>query len=233
MIVGMQSVDRLIVAADFSTRDEIVALIDELHGAAGVIKIGLQAFIANGPSLVRDVVARGSRVFLDLKLHDIPNTVQHGVAEAAELGAAMLTVHAAGGETMLRAAAHDRMLVLGVTILTSLDDAGLAAIGFRGSPLDNALRLAKLSAAAGLGGVVASPHEIAAIRGACGAGLRIVTPGIRPKGSDGGDQKRTMTPSDAIRAGADFIVVGRPITGARNRRDAALRIVEEMDGARV
>jgi len=229
----MQSVDRLIVAADLSARDDIVALIDELQGSAGVFKIGLQAFIANGPSLVRDVVARGARVFLDLKLHDIPNTVHHAVAEAAGLGAAMLTVHVAGGPTMLRAASHERMLILGVTILTSLDDAELDAIGFRGSAVENATRLARLSTAAGLGGVVASPHEIAPIREACGPALQIVTPGIRPRGSESGDQKRTMTPADAVRAGADYIVVGRPVTGARNRRDAALRIVEEMDGARV
>ncbi len=229
----MQSVDRLIVAADFSTRDEIMALIDELRGSVGVVKIGLQAFIANGPSLVRDVVGGGTRVFLDLKLHDIPNTVQHAVAEASALGAAMLTVHATGGERMLRAAVRDGLMVLGVTILTSLDEGELAAIGFSGPAVDHAARLARLSVAAGLGGVVASPHEIASIRQACGAGLTIVTPGIRPRGSDIGDQRRTMTPAEAIRAGADYIVVGRPITGAGNRRDAALRIVEEMDGARV
>ena len=229
----MQSVDRLIVAADVSARDDIIALIDELQGSAGVFKIGLQAFIANGPSLVRDVVARGARVFLDLKLHDIPNTVQHAVAEAAGLGASMLTVHAAGGPAMLRAASHERMLILGVTILTSLDDAELGAIGFRGTAVENATRLAKLSSAAGLGGVVASPHEIAPIRAACGPALQIVTPGIRPRGGESGDQKRTMTPGDAVRAGADYIVVGRPVTGAKNRRDAALRIVEEMDGARM
>ncbi|HVS29929.1 MAG TPA: orotidine-5'-phosphate decarboxylase [Thermoanaerobaculia bacterium] len=229
----MQSVDRLIVAADFSTRDEIMALIDELRGSVGVVKIGLQAFIANGPSLVRDVVGGGTRVFLDLKLHDIPNTVQHAVAEASALGAAMLSVHATGGERMLRAAARDGLMVLGVTILTSLDERELAAIGFSGPAVDHAARLARLSVAAGLGGVVASPHEIASIRQACGAGLTIVTPGIRPQGSDSGDQRRTMTPAEAIRAGADYIVVGRPITGAENRRDAALRIVEEMDGARV
>jgi orotidine-5'-phosphate decarboxylase len=224
----MRPVDRVIVAADLSSRDEILRLADELHGAAGVIKIGLQAFIANGPSLVREVVARGERVFLDLKIHDIPNTAKHAVAEAASLGAAMLTVHASGGAAMLRECAIDSTLVLGVTVLTSLDEAELARIGFSGAPLPNAVRLAKLAHDSGLRGVVASPLEIAAIREACGPALKIVTPGIRPAGSDAGDQRRTMTPREAIAAGADYIVVGRPITGASDRRAAALRIVEEL-----
>ena len=224
----MQSRDRLIVAADLSTRDEILALIDELHGAAGVFKIGLQAFIANGPSLVREIVARGERVFLDLKLHDIPNTVAHAAAEAASLGADMLTVHASGGEAMLRAAALDTPLVLAVTILTSIDERELMNIGFSGTAQINAVALARLAAGCGVRGVVASPLEIGAIREACGSALTIVTPGIRPAGGDTGDQKRTMSAGEAVRAGADYIVVGRPITGAKNRHDAALRILDEM-----
>lgn len=224
----MQATDRLVVAADLSSRDEILRLGDELHGVAGVIKIGLQAFIANGPSLVRDVVARGHRVFLDLKVHDIPNTAKHAVAEAAALGAAMLTVHASGGLAMLQACVHDSLLVLGVTILTSLDDDELQRIGFRGTSVDNAVRLAMLTKNAGLRGVVASPLEIAAIREACGDGFVILTPGIRPAGSDAGDQRRTMTPGEAIAAGADYIVVGRPITAARDRRAAAEAIVNEI-----
>lgn len=227
----MQASDRLIVAADFSTRDEILRLADELAGVAGVIKIGLQAFVANGPGLVREVVARNQRVFLDLKLHDIPNTVSHAVTEAAALGAAMLTVHAAGGTAMLRAAANDRLLVLAVTILTSLGDDDLLDIGMSGTAESNAVRLARLAQGAGLGGVIASPLEIEAIRSACGRGLVIVTPGIRPAGDEPGDQRRTMSPAEAIRAGADSIVVGRPITGARNRRDAAAKIVAEMEKA--
>jgi orotidine-5'-phosphate decarboxylase len=224
----MQSRDRLIVAADLSTRDEILSLIDELHGSVSVFKIGLQAFIANGPPLVREIVARGERVFLDLKLHDIPNTVQHAAAEAAFFGVHMLTVHASGGEAMLSAALMDHPLVLAVTILTSIDERELANIGFSGSAESNAVRLARLAAGCGVRGVVASPLEIAAIRAACGSGLTIVTPGIRPSGSDAGDQKRTMTPREAIAAGADYIVVGRPITGAKNRRDAAMRVIDEM-----
>jgi orotidine-5'-phosphate decarboxylase len=228
----MQARDRLVVALDLSRRDDILRLADSLGGAAGTLKIGLQAFIANGPSIVRELVARGERVFLDLKIHDIPNTAQHAIAEAASLGAFMATVHAAGGGAMLRACAdaprETSLLVLGVTILTSLDDAELARIGFSGSAVDNAVRLALLARESGLRGVVASPHEIARIREACGSDFVILTPGIRPAGSDAGDQRRTMTPREAIAAGADYLVVGRPITGAADARSAALRILEEM-----
>jgi len=227
----MQAGDRLIVAADFSTRDEIMRLADEVHGVAGLIKVGLQAFIANGPELIREMTARGEKIFLDLKLHDIPNTVAHAAGEAAALGVAMLTVHTAGGEAMLRAAASPKLLILGVTILTSLGEGDLPQIGFAGNATENAVRLARLAKRAGLGGVVASPLEIEAIRHACGSDLQIITPGIRPAGGDRGDQQRTMSPAEAIRAGADYIVVGRPITGAANRRDAAMRIVEEMESA--
>lgn len=223
-----EPVDRLIVAVDLSSRDEILQLVDELHGAAGVFKIGLQAFIANGPSIVRDIVAHGARVFLDLKIHDIPNTASHAVTEAAALGAAMVTVHAGGGETMLRACSTAPALVLGVTVLTSLDAGELARVGIDDSPLDQAVRLAKLAAAAGLRGVVASPLEIGAIREACGDQLVIVTPGIRAAGVDTGDQRRTLTAREAVAAGADYIVVGRPITGAADRRAAALALVDSI-----
>jgi len=225
---AMQPTDRLVVAVDLSSRDDILRLADELHGVAGVLKIGLQAFIANGPAIVRELAGRGERVFLDLKIHDIPNTAKHAVAEAASLGAAILTVHAAGGEAMLQACTNDSVLVLAVTILTSLDDAELARIGLAGTPLENAVRLARLTKGAGLRGVVASPLEIAAIREACGDRFTILTPGIRPSGAEAGDQRRTMTPRQAIAAGADYLVIGRPITGAADRRGAALRIVGEM-----
>lgn len=224
----MQARDRLVVAVDVSTRDEILRLVDTLRGTAGIFKIGLQAFIANGPSIVREIVQSGERVFLDLKIHDIPNTAKHAITEAASLGASIATVHAAGGAAMLRECANDSLLVLGVTVLTSIDDAELARIGFAGSPLDNAVRLARLTQDSGLRGVVASPLEICAIREACGEGFVILTPGIRPAGSDAGDQRRMMTPRDAVAAGADYIVVGRPITGAADARSAAQRIVEEM-----
>jgi orotidine-5'-phosphate decarboxylase len=224
----MQARDRLVVAVDLSSRDDILHLVDELRGAAGVFKIGLQAFVANGPSLVREIVDGGEKVFLDLKIHDIPNTAGHGVAGADALGASIVTVHASGGEAMLRACASARALVLGVTVLTSLDDADVSRIGFNGSAVESAVRLARLSKSSGLRGVVSSPREISAIREACGPDFVILTPGIRPSGEAAGDQRRTMTPHDAINAGADYIVVGRPITNAKSRREAALRIVDEM-----
>lgn len=225
----MQARDRLIVALDYSSRDEVLRAVDLLRGTAGVFKIGLQAFVANGPSLVREVVASGERVFLDLKIHDIPNTAGRAVGEAAALGAFMTTVHAAGGPSMLRACASTSVLVLGVTVLTSLDGQELEATGMSGSPLEAALRLARLCSDAGLGGVVASPLEIASIREACGPGLTIVTPGVRPAGVEAGDQRRVMTPREALAAGADYIVVGRPITKAADPRSAASKIVEEME----
>lgn len=225
---NMQATDRLIVAIDRSSRDDILHLADALYGAAGMLKIGLQAFIANGPAIVSEVIDRGAKVFLDLKIHDIPNTAKNAVTEAASLGAAMVTVHTAGGEAMLRACAISTTLVLGVTILTSLDDAELQRIGFRGTPLNNAVRLAKLAQESGLRGVVASPHEVAAIREACGDEMRLIVPGIRPEGSEAGDQRRTMTPAAAIAAGADYIVVGRPITDATDPRAAALAIVDSF-----
>lgn len=224
----MQMRDRVIVAVDRSSRDDILRTVDALAGAVGMFKIGLQAFIANGPSIVREIVARGEKVFLDLKIHDIPNTAKHAVAEAATLGASMLTVHASGGAAMLRASTHDSVLVVGVTILTSLDDANVEEIGFRDAAMQSATRLALLAKAAGLRGVVASPHEIRAIREACGDRFVIVTPGIRPEGSEAGDQRRTTTPAAAIAAGADYIVVGRPITDARDARAAARRISDQL-----
>jgi orotidine-5'-phosphate decarboxylase len=221
----MQSRDRLIIAIDRSERDDILRLAEALDGAAGFLKIGLQAFVANGPEIVRQL---GARVFLDLKIHDIPNTARHAVAEAVSLGAAMVTVHASGGAAMLQACNDARTLVLGVTILTSLDADDLQRIGFAAPPLDSAVRLARLAQESGLRGVVASPHEIAAIRDACGKELVIVAPGIRPEGSDAGDQRRTMTPAAAVAAGADYIVVGRPVTEASSPRDAALAIVDSL-----
>ena len=239
----MQARDRLIVALDRSSRDDILRLVDQLHGVAGAFKIGLQAFIANGPPIVREIVSRDERVFLDLKIHDIPNTAQNAVAQAAALGAAIVTVHIVGGEAMLRACVREpspglrppspaererALLVAGVTVLTSLDDADLPPIGFAGGTIDNAVRLARLAQSCGLRAVVASAREIAAIRAACGAELVIIVPGIRPAGSDAGDQRRTTPPAAAIAAGADIIVVGRPITDARDPRAAALELIESL-----
>ena len=226
----MQARDRLVVALDVSSRDEILSLVDELHGIAGTFKIGLQAFISNGPAIVRELVSRGERVFLDLKIHDIPNTAKHAVESAVSLGASIITVHASGGEAMLRACAESSndALVLGVTVLTSIDEADLLRIGFGGTPISNAAHLAQLVQESGLRGAVASPREIAAIREACGKDFVILTPGIRAAGSDAGDQRRTMSARDAIESGADYIVVGRPITAAKNRREAALRMLDEL-----
>lgn len=227
-MLPMQSRDRLVVALDASSRDDILRCVDSLRGVAGVFKIGLQAFVANGPALVREVVELGERVFLDLKIHDIPNTANHAVREAAALGVSMTTVHASGGEAMLRACAHDDLLVLGVTVLTSLDAAQLQSVGLEGSPAESAVRLARLARSSGLRGVVASPLEIEPIRDTCGDDFVILTPGIRPAGSARDDQQRTLTPREALAAGADYIVVGRPITNAADPRSAALAILEEI-----
>lgn len=237
MICAMVPSERLIVALDRSGREDLLRLAGGLTGVAGVLKVGLQAFVANGPSIVRELGRQGHRIFLDLKLHDIPNTVSRAVTEAARLGVSMLTVHASGGAAMMRAAAEAAagtdLLVLGVTVLTSLDDAALAAIGYSGTPEQSVVRLARLARESGLGGVVASPREIASIRSACGPGLRIVTPGIRAVASDD-DQARTLTAREAIAAGADWIVVGRPITDAQDPRAAAEAIVRQIEvpGAR-
>lgn len=225
--------ERLIVALDLTSRDDILSMVEELRGSVGVFKLGLQAFVANGPSIVREVVASGDRVFLDLKFHDIPNTAMRAVGEAAALAVSMTTVHAAGGRAMMQACAGaaGEALLLGVTVLTSLASADLDEIGLDGSPLDAAVRLAVLATRSGCGGVVASPHEIEAIREACGSAPAVVTPGIRPADAAAGDQQRIMTPREAIRRGASHIVVGRPIVTAVRRREAALRIVDEIASA--
>jgi orotidine-5'-phosphate decarboxylase len=224
--------EKLVVALDRSSRDEILALADRLAGVVGMLKVGLQAYVANGPSLVRELVKRGEKVFLDLKFHDIPNTAKSAVAEARGLGASIVNVHAAGGPEMLRACRgalpRGSGLLLGVTVLTSLGGEDLEAIGIEGDPSKSVVRLAQLCQACGLDGVVASPREIELIRETCGRDFVILTPGIRGASDAAGDQKRTMAPGEAIRAGADYIVVGRPITDAADPREAALRIVDEM-----
>ena len=224
----MQSRDRLIVALDRSSRDEILRLADQLQEEVGLFKIGLQAFLSNGPSIVEELSRRGAKLFLDFKIHDIPNTAQYAIEACSAMGASMTTVHAAGGQAMLRACAHPTMLVLGVTVLTSLDAAGLRETGVGDTPLEQVVRLASLVKQSGLRGVVASPQEIEAIREHCGKDFVIVTPGIRPEGSSADDQQRTKTPAAAIAAGADFIVVGRPITGAADPRGAARAVVETL-----
>jgi orotidine-5'-phosphate decarboxylase len=229
---------QLLVALDVDTAADAYALAGELRGAVGGFKIGKQLFTSVGPSLVEELVARGDRVFLDLKYHDIPNTVAGAVQSAAELGVWMLNVHASGGAAMLQAAraAADRAaerhgrrpLLIAVTVLTSLDAAALAGIGINETPMDHAVRLAELARREGCDGVVASPQETAAIRRACGTDFLVVTPGIRGAAAERDDQARTMTPADAIRAGSSYLVIGRPVTGAQNPRDAAERIAGEL-----
>jgi len=233
---------RLAVALDLPTRGALLAAARALAPEAGVLKLGLEAFVSQGPELVKEIAASGARVFLDLKLHDIPNTVGRAAAAAVTTGASLVNCHAAGGPAMMtafgeeaRAAAAKaglpRPALLAVTVLTSLDAEALARIGLVGTPREAALRLALLAREAGLDGVVCSPEEIEAIRAACGPGFLLVVPGVRPAGAETGDQKRVATPGDAIRAGADLLVVGRPILGAPDRVAAARAVVAEIAAA--
>jgi len=223
--------ERLIIPLDFPTADEARRMAERLAGEVGMLKVGLQLFTAAGPGFVRELADQGHGIFLDLKYHDIPNTVAGAVAAASALGVAFVDVHALAGREALAAAAAARRpptRTLAVTILTShappwLDEAGVAG------PIETAvLRLARLARDAGIDGVVASPGEVAAIREACGTGFLIVTPGIRPAGSATDDQARTATPKGAIEAGADYLVVGRPITRAADPVAAARRVVDEI-----
>ncbi len=222
---------RIIVALDLPTREAALALARQLSPHPGLFKIGLQLFIAAGPEIVREVRDLGSRVFLDLKLHDIPNTVGRAVESASSLGAEMLTVHLSGGRAMLKAAvqaAPPELLLLGVTVLTSSDEATLRETGVSTSVAEQVTRLAQLGVDAGLRGLVASPHELRALRAAHGEEVKIVTPGIRPTGTEANDQKRAMTPTEALRAGADYLVIGRPITAAPDPRAALEQIAADV-----
>ena len=227
--------NRLIAAIDAASGAEADALIAKLGGVPSWLKLGLELFCAEGPAIVAAQVARGHRVMLDLKLHDIPETVARATARAASLGAGLLTVHAAGGRAMLEAAvARARpsgTRVLAITVLTSLDEADLEAIGARGPIPELVARRAALAIAAGCDGVVASPHEVAAIRAIAPPGFLVVTPGVRPAGAAAGDQKRVMTPGQARAAGADLVVVGRPLRDAPDPAAAARAIVAELDAA--
>jgi len=230
--------DRLCVALDGSDRDWIVATARELGPEVGWLKLGLEAFTAHGPALVAEIAAGPSKVFLDLKLHDIPTTVRRAASNCAASGTAMFNVHAAGGRGMLEAAVDgaragagsSAVLVLAVTLLTSIDRTGLAELGFDGEPEQLVLRWARLAQEAGLDGVVASPREAASIRRECGPVFLIVTPGVRPVWAVANDQLRVTTPAAAAAAGSDILVVGRPITGAPRPREAARRILDEIAG---
>lgn len=229
--------DKLIVALDVETADKALALVKELHGVAGMFKVGSQLFTSAGPQIVRDIVALNAKVFLDLKFHDIPHQVAGAARAAAELGVSLFTIHASGGSEMMRSAVEavsdrSRTKVLAITVLTSIDENILSEIGVTSSPAESVMRLMRLAESAGVDGVVASPQEIQTIRRTVSnPDFLIVTPGIRPATSQSGDQKRIATPAAGIGAGASYLVVGRPITGAANPLEAAREIVAEMERA--
>ena len=226
--------DRLIIALDVSRASDAQKIVSEIGDAASTYKVGKQLFTAEGPQVVRDLVASGRKVFLDLKFHDIPNTVGAAVHSAAELRVSMLTVHASGGSKMLKAAAEasagssSKPLILAVTVLTSLSDEDLQELGLPVGVADQVLRLAGIAHNAGVRGIVTSAHEARSLRRSLGEGFPIVTPGIRPSGSAAADQARIVTPAEAIRSGASHIVVGRPVTADQHPAAAANRILAEM-----
>ncbi len=226
--------DKIIIALDVPDTDGALRLLDSLGEAPSLCKIGLELFTAEGPNVVKAIKSRGSAVFLDLKFHDIPNTVAHAVRSAAGLGVAMTTLHASGGPVMMEAAAKAALkeggdlLLLAVTVLTSMDAEQLASTGIDVDPETQVLRLAGLAHQSGIGGIVCSPKEIGTARASFGEGLRIVTPGVRPSWAAAGDQKRVMTPQDAVQAGADWLVIGRPITAADQPKEAYARVIAEL-----
>jgi len=229
--------NQIIVALDVDSRAEALSLVHRLKGQVGLFKIGSQLFTSEGPELVREIVRLGEQVFLDLKFHDIPNTVTKAVLAAAGLGVSMLTLHTGGGLKMMSAAAdalkqmrsnQARPQLLGVTVLTSMADEDLAQIGVNVRVESQVGRLAKLAEEAGLDGVVASPSELRPLRGQLGRAMKIVTPGIRPAGSKADDQSRVATPAAALQAGANYLVIGRPITASADPLASLEKILNEL-----
>lgn len=236
----MPANEKLIVALDVDTASKALDLVKQLREVAGMFKIGSTLFTAVGPQIVKEIIASGARVFLDLKFHDIPHQVAGAARSAAELGVSLLTVHASGGPEMMKRAAEAvaevgertgtaRPAVLAISVLTSVDSAILSQIGVSGSPTESVMRLVRLAETSGVDGVVASPQEVTAIRSAISnPNFLVVTPGIRP-GTSADDQRRVATPKAALAAGASYLVVGRPITGAPDPLAAARAIVAEME----
>jgi orotidine-5'-phosphate decarboxylase len=223
--------DKIIVALDVPTKEKALGLVKQLRDQISFFKIGLQLYTAEGPEIVRTVLATGAKVWLDIKLHDIPNTVARAVESASHLGVHMLTIHLSGGGEMIQAAIAGRannMLLLGVTVLTSATEQTLREVGISGIVEDQVLRLAKLGVEAGIDGVVASPHEIRKLRTEFGNKIKIAVQGIRPTWAEPGDQKRFMTPSEALEAGADYIGIGRPITAHARPTEAIEKILKEL-----
>lgn len=229
---------QVIVALDYPDPKAALALAERLDPARCNLKIGKESFTRGGPELVKELVRGGFRLFLDLKFHDIPNTVEGACAVAADLGVWMLNVHASGGPQMMEAALRGvgdsagRPLLIAVTVLTSLDDADLSAVGYAGDATSIALKQARLTATVGLDGVVCSAREVAGMRAAEGSDFLLVTPGIRPAGSQSSDQKRVMTPAEAVKLGANYLVIGRPITGAADPLAALSAIEAELEAAK-
>lgn len=227
----MNARERICAALDFPSWGAAEPFARAVAPEVGMLKVGLELFSAEGPAAVRSAAALGRPVFLDLKLHDIPNTVEGAARAAAASGASLLTVHASGGGHMVSAAvrgAGGRLRVLAVTILTSLDDDALAAVGLAGPAEGAAVRLARLAVAAGAAGIVCSPREVASVRAAVGPGPLLVVPGVRPAGSERGDQARVATPAEAARAGADVLVLGRPLREAPDPAAAARAIAASL-----
>ena len=229
--------EKIIIAVDAPNAAAARSLVKPLAGQGCLFKIGLQLFTAEGPSIVREMQDLGARIFLDLKFHDIPNTAREAVHSAVALGVDMTTIHLCGGPEMvsgaISAAEGSPTLVLGVSVLTSMDAESLRSVSVPLAPKDQVLHLAAMGLKCGLRGIVASPLEITPLREKFGSSLVIVTPGVRPAGSAVGDQKRVMTPGDAIRAGADYLVIGRPITGAPSPADALEMIAQEIHDATI
>lgn len=235
MTTGNKSSSRVIVALDFDKESEALALVERLDPARCRLKVGKEMFTRSGPQLVEKLITRGYDVFLDLKFHDIPNTVAGACRSAAELGVWMVNVHTLGGRKMMEAAREaidkcsSQPLLIGVTILTSMGETDIAEVGLTGSPADNVQRLAGLAKVSGLDGVVCSPREVSVLRKSIGDDFTLVTPGIRPAWAEKGDQTRITTPADAISLGSDYLVIGRPITGADDPLMALGKIEEELN----